>query len=188
MFIGSGGQSCVVGYPSPGVVASGVQAMPLFGPPKHVSAPAGPRQTGQGWMPVGQMPPGPQSASLPQVCPGGVVSPMRQLKSVSPARKISEESGATSSDDPSTQSPRPTAGDDRRLSTHVLVPGLFGLMTGNGAPKRHPVDVQLRSLPVSAAVAPKAVSSVPLQHTFAVLMPLFGTELGSGTAFARPPK
>src|SRR5512132_2408010 len=114
-------------------------------------------------MPVGQRPPGPHSASLPHVFPGGVVSPMRQLKSESPARKISELSGAISSDEPWMQSPLPTAGDARRLTTQVLVPGLIGLMTGSGAPKRQPVDVQLRLLPVSAAVAPTAVSDVPLQ-------------------------
>jgi hypothetical protein len=73
---------------------------------------------------------------------------MRQLKSESPARKISEESGATSSDVPRTQSPFPTAGDERRLTTQVLVPGFVGLMTGSGAPNRHPVEVQLRLLPV----------------------------------------
>ena len=74
------------------------------------------------------------------------------------------------------------------MTTHVLVAGSFRLTTGSGGPKRQPAPVQLRSLPVSSAVAPMAVSDVPLQQTLAMLRPACGTEFGSGTAFPEPPK
>jgi hypothetical protein len=102
---------------------------------------------------------------------------------------MSDASVTCTSTRPLEQSELPDASCRSVLTTHVLVPGLRGLTTGSGAPKRQPALVHVRGLPVSAGDAAASVSVVPSQLvTFIVVVPWFGTTAGSGTLFPRPPK
>src|SRR5262249_61051442 len=86
---------------------------------------------------------------------------------------------------PSLQLPLPEALVVTRLTTHVLVAGLFGFGVGSGGPKRHPglpgysglgtpAAVQVRVLPGSVALGGRrVVAAVP---PLAVAM--FGAEAG----------
>ena len=102
---------------------------------------------------------------------------------------------------PSLQLPFPEELVVTRLTTHVLVAGLFGLGIGSGGPKRQPglpgysglvtpAAVQLRLLPVSVAVvALKVIAPVPaLQLAMLVndVAPSGMTE--GGTPTPAPPK
>src|SRR5215467_12117949 len=102
---------------------------------------------------------------------------------------------------PSLQLPLPEALVVTRLTTHVLVGGLFGFGIGSGGPKRHPVlpgysglvtpaAVQLRLLPVSVlVVALKLIAPVPASQ-----LAMFVNEVApsgmteGGTPTAAPPK
>ena len=89
---------------------------------------------------------------------------------------------------PVSQTADPLRLSEARLSTQTLVAGVPGFGTASGAPKRHPVDVQLRLLPVSVEVVPPRVAVCPL-HEVILLMakPRSGTAKGSGTELPPPP-
>ena len=90
---------------------------------------------------------------------------------------MSEPRGMLSSETlPSLQLPFPDALVVTRLTTHVLVAGLFGFGIGSGGPKRQPglpgysglvtpAAVQVRLLPVSVfVVALKVIAPVPVSQ------------------------
>ena len=102
---------------------------------------------------------------------------------------------------PSLQLPFPEALVVTRLTTHVLVAGLFGFGIGSGGPKRHPglpgysglvtpAAVQLRLLPVSVSVvALNVIAPVPasqLARFVKDVAPSGMTE--GGTPTPAPPK
>jgi hypothetical protein len=109
----------------------------------------------------------------------------------SPFRKISELSGRARLEVPVRQLPFPVAGADTVLTMQVLVGVLVVFGIGSGAPKRQPVSVQLRLLPVWAAVRPANVSApVPLLHALTLVfdVPRSGSGAGSGTLSEPVPK
>src|SRR5438093_390827 len=82
---------------------------------------------------------------------------------------------------PSLQLPFPEALVVTRLTTHVLVAGLFGFGIGSGGPKRHPslpgysgfvipAAVQLRLLPVSVSVVVAPTMVVDVVPTMVVVV------------------
>ena len=97
--------------------------------------------------------------------------------------------------------PLPVALATMRFTTQVLVAGTLAFGTGSGGPKRQPVrgysgfvppaEVQVRLLPVSAAVvAPIENAPEPTLHDWTVVMDVAwsGTLEGSGTETPAPPK
>ena len=75
------------------------------------------------------------------------------------------------------------------LMTQVLVGVLFVLGMGSGAPKRHPVELQFRLVPVSADVVGPSVALWSLQDVMRLIVcPRSGTIAGSGTELPPPPK
>src|SRR5258705_7779069 len=138
--------------------------MPLFGPPMHVV----PEQGGHGWMPA--------------IVDEGSVA-------VSPVRKRSEVSGRLTVVAPVSQVSVPLTGADAAFSTQTLVGVLPGLGTASGAPKRQPVLVHVRLLPVSVDVAPPREAVWPAQLAMALMaVPWSGTANGRGTALPPPPE
>jgi len=104
-------------------------------------------------------------------------------------RKISELSGRFRLVTPVVQLAVPWPSADRVLITQVLVCGLDVLGIGRGAPKKQPVLVQLRSLPVSCAVVgPRVRAWFTHAVTFVKLVLWFGMVAGSGTLLLPPPK
>src|SRR5215470_1405406 len=102
-----------------------------------------------------------------------------------------EESGAFSEEAPVVQFTEPVTAPEIWFRTQVLVGVVPVFGTASGAPKKHPVSVQLRSLPVSADVAPATVAVLVAWSHEAILLtalPMSGTTDGSGTAFCPPPK
>src|SRR5262249_3406372 len=101
---------------------------------------------------------------------------------------------------PSLQLPLPEALVVTRLTTHVLVAGLFGFGIGSGGPKRHPglpgysglgtpAAVQLRLLPVSVALgALKLIAPVPAAQLAMFVNGVAPPGItGAGTPAAAPP-
>src|SRR5439155_15776824 len=104
---------------------------------------------------------------------------------------MSELSGTLSADvSPVLQLDVPAASRAMRLTMHVLSEALGGFVTGNGGPNRHPALVQVRLLPVSAAVVGPSVSVQLLVQpvTFESAVLRSGTTDGSGTLTPVPPK
>ena len=72
--------------------------------------------------------------------------------------------------------------------TQVLAGMLIGFGIGSGGPKRQPVLVQFRLLPVSLEVRLASVRDVPLQQlTFVSDLPLSGTGVGNKATSDPPP-
>ena len=163
----SGGQSWLVGYersPVPGpMFVPGVQLIPLFGPPVQTKPLPGLRQVGQGWMPACEA-------------------------ILSPARKRADDSGSESVVAPVSQVTVPAAFVEAALMTQTLVGVLPGFGTASGAPKRHPVAVQVRLLPVFVDVVAPSVPVWPVQAVMALIAVLeSGTANGNGTELPPPP-
>src|SRR5213596_2848762 len=185
-----GGQSWVVGKSPrvPMAESDGVQAMPSLGPPWHKVAL------------VQEPAPAPgQSASLLQ----GPVAFVPALQvwlhtghtwipgafgNRSPSRKSSELSGRLRVEAPLQHSAVPLASAATVLTTQTLVGVLSGFGIGSGGPKRQPMLVQFRLLPVSVEVRLPRVRVVPLADVSAVSeLPISGTAYGSGTLLLPPP-
>ena len=108
--------------------------------------------------------------------------------SLSPVRKIVELSGRTTVVAPVSNVALPVAGADAALVTHTLVGMVMAFGTASGAPKRHPVSVQLRLLPVAVEVVPPRVPVCPVHEVIEVMAnPRSGTAKGSGTELPPPP-
>ena len=80
------------------------------------------------------------------------------VERLSPVRNISALSGRSMFCVPDAQFVVPARSFATVLMTHVLVGVLFALGIGSGAPKRHPVELQLRLVPVSADVVGPSVA------------------------------
>ena len=105
-------------------------------------------------------------------------------------RKMSELSGRLSADvSPVLQLAVPVASAATLLTTHVLSCACDGFGIGSGGPKRQPVAVQVRVLPVSACDAGPTVRQLLVQSvTLENDVPMSGTTVGSGTLTPPPPK
>jgi hypothetical protein len=166
--IGSGGQSWLVGYAGLPlrVDVPCVQAMPLLGPPSQTPEPAR-LQTGHGWMPG-------------MVSVGSVA--------VSPTRKSSDWSGKLRLVAPVLQITDPVGAPPMKLIVQTLVGVLAGFGIASGPPKRHPVDVQVRLLPVWVEVVPPIVAVWPEQVVIEVIeVARSGIANGNGTELPPPP-
>ena len=82
----------------------------------------------------------------------------------------------------------PVSDADAVLRTQTLVGMVIEFGTASGAPKRQPVLVQLRLLPVSSELLPPRVAVWPVHSVMALTArPRSGTANGSGTEFPPPP-
>ena len=89
---------------------------------------------------------------------------------------------------PVSHAPMPFGGPPMAFSTHTLVGVLPGLGTASGAPKRQPVLVHVRLLPVCTEVVPPRVADCPVQEVMDVIdLAWSGTANGSGTELPPPP-
>ena len=89
---------------------------------------------------------------------------------------------------PLAQSAVPLASRATVLTTQTLVGVLPAFGIGSGAPKRQPLLVQFRLLPVVLALRFVRVSTVPLHDATPVSDVLMsGTAYGSGTVLPPPP-
>jgi len=89
---------------------------------------------------------------------------------------------------PVEQSAPPLASRETVLITQTLVGVLPAFGIGSGAPKRQPLLVQFRLLPVVLALRFVRVSTVPLHDATPVSDVLMsGTAYGSGTVLPPPP-
>src|SRR6185436_6035423 len=107
---------------------------------------------------------------------------------VSPVRKRTDESGSTRLVAPVSQAAVPLGGPPMTKRTQTLVGVLPGLGTASGAPKRQPVLVHVRLLPVCTEVVPPRVAVCPVQEVMDVTdLARSGTANGSGTELPPPP-
>ena len=82
----------------------------------------------------------------------------------------------------------PLATPPTELMTQTLVGVLLAFGTANGAPKRHPAEVQVRLLPVAVDVVEPRPAVCPVHAVIALTAkPRSGTEYGSGTELPPPP-
>src|SRR5262245_57102679 len=106
----------------------------------------------------------------------------------SPVRKMCDDNGRESVVAPVLQVTVPEALVEAVLMTQTLVGVLFAFGTASGAPKRQPVDVQVRLLPVCVEVVPASVPVWPVHAVIALIAKLLsGTASGSGTELPPPP-
>ena len=103
-------------------------------------------------------------------------------------RKMVEVSGRTACVSPVSHTAVPVSGCDAVLVTQTLVGMLLGFGTASGAPKRQPVLVQFRLLPVSSEFVAPRIAVWPVHSAMALMAwPRSGTARGSGTEFPPPP-
>ena len=82
----------------------------------------------------------------------------------------------------------PDAVVEAALMTQTLVGVLAAFGTASGAPKRQPVPVQVRLLPVCVDVVPASVPVWPVHAVIRLIAKLLsGTANGSGTELPPPP-
>ena len=70
---------------------------------------------------------------------------------------------------PASHTSDPLAVPETELMTQTLVGVLFAFGTASGAPKRHPVDVQVRLLPVAVDVVEPSVPVCPVHAVIALM-------------------
>jgi hypothetical protein len=139
-------------------VVPAVQAPMSLAPPTQTLA----MHFGQGWMPA--------SGSL------------------SPVRKISDESGRLTLVVPVAQSTVPLGAVATSFRTQTLVGVLIGFGTVSGAPKRQPGFVQFLLLPVCVEDVPPTVTTSDAHEVIDdTAEPKSGTAYGSGTEVPPPP-